>query len=56
MAVAKPYCPLKVAFKGKETTETHCTSWCAWYLSTGCALKVLAQAAFAALLDRKKRP
>ena len=55
MVSQKPYCPLKVAFKGKETTDTYCSSWCAWYVSSfGCALKVLAQAGFTLLVDRKK--
>jgi hypothetical protein len=44
MPVENPYCPLKVAFKGKETRETRCTSWCAWSLGKfGCAILVIAQ-------------
>ena len=51
----RPYCPLKVAFKGKEVKETECSSWCAWYMPTvGCAIIVLAQAGFSLVPARKK--
>ena len=47
MAVENPYCPLKAAFKGKDTRDTQCTSWCAWSLGKGnCAINVIAQMSF----------
>ena len=55
MVADKPYCPLKVAFKGKEGGDTKCSSRCAWYLPPGdCAITVLAQVGFSLFLARKK--